>query len=196
MSDDANKPTSDPDGSTTQPDGDVETLKKQLDAERALREKAEAEAKANRERFELEKAERDKRVEAARKKAEQDGEFEKLAADLKTELEKAKSLVSDYEQIKAERDALVQKRRDALLEQLPADQRDEWKDADVHLIEKAVKLAGTQNIPGSHNGRPGAANRGAKSWADMDANEKAQMLADDPAGAQALIRASRAGGAK
>lgn len=123
-----------------------------------------------------------KEEESAKRKAlEEQGEFKKLyeahAAEaelLKTELEKYRS-----------RD---EKRREALLEKLPEEDRETFKTLDTDQLEivlNRLELAKGEPTPGA---RPGKAST-EKSFEEMTNAEKLQLKVDNPARYQAQARA-------
>lgn len=176
MSDDMND--NKPDGSTPtdnppSPDGAGNDKAAELEAQIA---KLQAERDAYKAKFDEAKSTRDKAKAREREEAEKKGEYEKLVADLKAEIEELKPRASEYETIKAQHDALVQQQRESLLAQLPKDAQAEWQDANLETLTRLVKTLGTAqpNIPGTHNGA-GTPKGGAKAWNEMSWSEKVEF---------------------
>ena len=106
--------------------------------------------------------------ERLRLEAEKRGEYDKALEmhkkeldEAKAEIDKFKATVSELEALKPQADqwtAYQEKRKAELLELIPEDLRDEYKDDSMESLEKALKLAGknAQNgKPGVHKGAPG-----------------------------------------
>lgn len=119
------------------------------------------------------KKEREKR----KKDAEAKGDFEKVKAEYEAQLAEYNGKLAELETLKvkaAQADELIEEQRKQLLDKLPQDKRDMFKDDSLESLRKvAALLPAVQAVDTDAARRAAGPDGQSKNWYDMTENERA-----------------------
>lgn len=145
---------------------ELKTVISQRDTER--KEKADALSK-------LQEIDDKKKIEA--------GEIQKLADDYKKKYDELSPEVERLKKVEQLHNDYLEARKKSLLEKIPDDKKEEWKDSDLTILEKVVPLlSGDVNL-GIDSGKTGKQNgkikTEGKSWRDFGVAELDEIKKQD-----------------
>lgn len=176
MSDDVTK--KEPDGSPAAPDSaELVELRKQL-AELQTAIEAEKQRKADA------IAERDKEREKRKKEAEAKAAYDEAKQLMSEQLAEAQARLAEMKELETYRDRWIThetERRKALVAAVPEQYRARAEKWDIEVLEDFVAMMPQKQGPGAVPGKGGGAPVGSKPWAEMAAQERAELSATDPA---------------
>ena len=167
-------------------------LTRQIEELQAKIADAEKRAEEAQRKFEMTKNERAEEREKRQKEAEEKSQYaeasklkDEAISELKVKLDEATLKLSELENLKPAADAWTQyqqTRRTELLEKIPEDVREEFREAPLALLERTVSLLDTgQTGAGSRNGSPKAPSTGgSRKWSEMSDAERAEKARDLP----------------
>lgn len=149
----------------------------------AITERDEAKAKAR----EFEKSLNDlkgKLQEIEDKKKIETGEFQKLADEYKKKFEEVNPELERLKQVEQKYTEVITARKKSLLESIPEDKREEWKESDLATLEKVVPLfSGNLNLgtdDGKTGKKTGKIETAGKSYKDFSVSELDEIKKQDP----------------
>lgn len=156
---------------------ELKTVISQRDSEK--KEKADALGK-------LKEIEDSKKIEA--------GEFQKLADEYKTKYESVLPELDKYKKDSDELTTYKENRKKTLLESIPEDKREEWKQSDLTTLEKVVPLfSGSLNIQvddGKTGKKNGKIETAGKTWKDFSVDQLEEIKKQNPQEYDRLFRAN------
>ncbi len=174
--------------------GQTEQEKHDAHLRQAIAERDEAKAKAR----EIEKkfAEvNNKLQEIEDKKKIETGEFQKLAEEYKGKYESILSELETYKKDSEELKQYKETRKKTLLDSIPEDKRDEWKDTDLTTLEKVVPLFLNNANLGVDDGKTGKKSgkieTAGKSYSDFNVSELDEIKKQNPNEYERLFRESK-----
>lgn len=117
------------------------------------------------------------------KKKIEAGEIQKLADDYKKKFDELNPEVERLKKVEQLHNDYLEARKKSLLEKIPDDKKEEWKDSDLTILEKVVPLlSGDVNL-GIDSGKTGKQNgkikTEGKSWRDFGVAELDEIKKQD-----------------
>lgn len=127
-------------------------------------------------------------------KKKETGEFQKLADEYKSKYESTLPELDKYKKDSEELTTYKENRKKTLLESIPEDKREEWKQSDLTTLEKvAVLFSGSLNIQvddGKTGKKNGKIETAGKSYTDFTIDQLEEIKKQNPQEYDRLFRAN------
>lgn len=126
-------------------------------------------------------------------KLKESGEFQKLADDYKAKYENALPELETYKKDSDELKLYKENRKKVLIEAIPEEQRENWKEADIMTLEKVVVLFGDGHKPTMDAGKSGKTNikTEGKVYEDFTIDQLDEIKKTNPQEWDRLFRSKR-----
>jgi hypothetical protein len=125
-------------------------------------------------------------------KKKETGEFQKLADEYKSKYESTLPELDKYKKDSEELTTYKENRKKTLLESIPEDKREEWKQSDLTTLEKvAVLFSGSLNIQvddGKTGKKNGKIETAGKTWKDFSVDQLEEIKKQNPQEYDRLFR--------